>query len=86
MTQDTYSFMDVDMMPRCHTRDTGGHGHGHNVLLILPAILDIDDELADDEVPLPHQIPGGYFLVSSAPAALTAALAKQSIVLRLGVV
>ena len=36
------------------------------------AILDIDDELADDEISL--QIPGGYSLVSSAPAALAAAI------------
>ena len=49
------------------------------------AILDIEGELADDEAPLPHQINGGYSLVSSAPAALTAALVKQSIMLRLGV-
>ena len=28
------------------------------------SILDIDDELADYEVPLPLQIPGGYSLVS----------------------
>ena len=45
------------------------------------AVLDIDEELADDEVPLPLQIPGGNSLVSSAPAALTAALVKQSILL-----
>ena len=49
------------------------------------AVLDIDEELADDEVPLPLQIPGGKSLVSSAPASLTAALVKQSILLKLGV-
>ena len=38
------------------------------------AILDIDDELADDDLPPPLQIPGRYSLVSSAPAAFTAAL------------
>ena len=48
-------------------------------------ILGIDDELADDEIPLPRQIPGGYSLVSSTPTALTAALVNQSIMLRLGV-
>ncbi|CAM9952086.1 unnamed protein product [Ascophyllum nodosum] len=48
-------------------------------------ILDIDDELADDKVPLPLQIPSGYSFVSSVPAALIAALVKQSIMLRLGV-
>ena len=47
------------------------------------AILDIDDELADDEVLLPLQTPGGYSLVNLAPAALTAAQVKQSIMLRL---
>ena len=36
------------------------------------AILDIDYELAEDKPSLPLQIPGGYSLVSSAPAALTA--------------
>ena len=49
------------------------------------AILDVDDELADDKVPLPLQIPGGYSLVSSEPAILTTALVNQSIMLRLGV-
>ena len=49
------------------------------------AILNIDDELADDEVLLPLQIPGRYFLVSSTPAALTAALVKRSVLLPLGV-
>ena len=49
------------------------------------AIQDIDDEIADDEVPLPTQTPGGYFLMSSAPAALTVAHVKQSFMLRLGV-
>ena len=49
------------------------------------AILDIDEELADDEVPLQLQIPGGNSLVSSAPAALIAALVKQSILLWFGV-
>ena len=48
-------------------------------------ILDIVDKLADDEVPLPLQTPGGYSLVSSALAALTAALEEQPVMLRLGV-
>ena len=48
------------------------------------AILNIDDQLADDEVPLPLEIPGGYSFVSSAPTALTAALETQSMMLRLG--
>ena len=47
-------------------------------------ILDVDDELADDDVPLQRQTPGRYSLVSSAAAALTLALlVKQSIMLRL---
>lgn len=46
------------------------------------ATLDIDDDRADDEVPLPLQIPRGYTL-NPPPAALTAALVKQTIVLRL---
>lgn len=49
------------------------------------ATLDIDDDLADGEVPLPLHIPHGYVVASSAPAALTAALLKQPIMLRLGV-
>ena len=49
------------------------------------AVLNIDDELADDEVSLRLQICDGYYLVSLAPAALTAALVMQSIMLRLGV-
>lgn len=49
------------------------------------AILDIDDDLADDEVPMPYRAPDGYTLWNKPPAALTAALAKQRIMLRLGV-
>ena len=45
--------------------------------------LNINDELADGEFPLPLKISGGYSFVSSAPAALTAALVMQSIMLRL---
>ena len=37
-------------------------------------ILNIDDQHAEDEVPLLLEIPGGYSLASSAPTTLTAAL------------
>ena len=47
------------------------------------AALDIDDGVADDETLLPLEVPADYSLVSSAPAALTLALANQEILLRL---
>ena len=47
--------------------------------------LDIDDDVADDEALLLLEVPVGYSLVSSAPAALTQALVNQEIVLRLGI-
>ena len=46
--------------------------------------MDIDDDVADDEVLLPLEVPAGYSLVSTAPAALTRALVHQEILLRLG--
>ena len=46
--------------------------------------LDIDDDVADDEAILPLEVPAGYSLVSSAPAALTQALVNQEILLWLG--
>ena len=45
--------------------------------------LDIDDDVADDEVLLPLVLPVGCSLVSSAPAALTRALVNQEVMLRL---
>ena len=48
------------------------------------ATLDIDDDVADDEALLPLEVPAGYSLVSSAPAALTEALVNQELLLRLG--
>ena len=49
------------------------------------AVLDMDDDIADDETLLPFKVPDGYSLVSSAPAALTQNLVNQEILLRLGV-
>ena len=46
--------------------------------------MDTDDDVADDEVLLPLEVPAGYSLVSTAPAALTRALVHQEILLRLG--
>ena len=48
------------------------------------ATLDIDDDVADDEALLPLEVPAGYSLVSSEPAALTQALVNQKVLLRLG--
>ena len=48
------------------------------------AVLDMDDDIADDETLLPFEVPGGYSLVSSAPAALTQNLVNEEILLRLG--
>ena len=48
------------------------------------ATMDTDDDVADDEVLLPLEVPAGYSLVSTAPAALTRALVHQEILLRLG--
>ena len=45
--------------------------------------MDTDDDVADDEVLLPLEVPAGYSLVSTAPAALTRALVHQEILLRL---
>ncbi|CAN0211725.1 unnamed protein product [Pylaiella littoralis] len=61
-----------------------GKGQRKNADEII-TILDIDDDLADSETPLPLKIPSGYALAGSALGALTAALVKQRIVLRLGV-
>ena len=47
--------------------------------------LDVDDDLAEGDEPLPFEIPTGHVLVSSAPATLTAALVRRLIVLRLGI-
>ena len=47
-------------------KEAGSEGERLRSDLNEIAILDIDDELADDEVPLPLQISSGYFLVSSA--------------------
>ena len=47
------------------------------------ALLDIDDDVTDDEALLPFEVPDGYSLVSSAPAALTRNLVNQEILLRL---
>ena len=47
--------------------------------------LHVDDDLDEGEEPLPLETPTGYVLVSSAPAALTAAFVKRLIVLRLGI-
>ena len=41
------------------------------------AVLDMDDDIADDETLLPFEVPDGYSLVSSAPAALTQNLVNQ---------
>ena len=53
----------------------------------LQPTLDVDDDLAEGEESLPLETPTGYAyaLVSSAPTALTAALVKRPIVLRLGI-
>ena len=48
------------------------------------ATMDTDNDVADDEVLLPLEVPAGYSLVSTAPAALTRALVHQEILLRLG--
>ena len=48
------------------------------------ATMDTDDDVADDEVLLPLEVPAGYSLVSTAPAALTRTLVHQEILLRLG--
>ena len=56
--------------------EAGSEGERLRMDVDETVILNIDDELVDDEVPLPLQIPGGYSLVSSASAALTAALVK----------
>ena len=48
------------------------------------AVLDMDDDIADDETLLSFEVPGGYSLVISAPAALTQNLVNQEILLRLG--
>ena len=48
------------------------------------ATLGIDDDVADNEVLLPLEVPAGYSLVSSALAALTRAPVNQEILLRLG--
>ena len=48
------------------------------------ATLNIDDDIADDEAFLSLEVPAGYSLVSSAPAALTQALVDQEVLLRLG--
>ena len=49
------------------------------------ATLDVDDKLAEGEEPLPLEIPTGYVLASSAPAALAAELVKRPVVLQLGI-
>ena len=49
------------------------------------ATLDVGDDLDEVEEPLPLELPTGYVLGSSAPAALTAELVKRPIVLRLGI-
>ena len=46
--------------------------------------MDTDDDVADDEVLLPLEVPAGYSLVSTVPAALTRAFVHQEILLRLG--
>ena len=46
--------------------------------------MDTDDDVADDEVLLPLEVPASYSLVSTAPAALTRTLVHQEILLRLG--
>ena len=46
--------------------------------------MDTDDDVADDEVLLPLEVPADYSLVSTAPAALTRALVHQEILSRLG--
>ena len=48
------------------------------------ATMDTDDDIADDEVLLPLEVPARYSHVSTAPAALTRALVHQEILLRLG--
>ena len=49
------------------------------------ATLDVDDDLDEGEEPLPLEIPTGYVLTSSAPAALTTELVKRPSVQRLGI-
>ena len=48
------------------------------------ATMDTDEDVADDEILLPLEVPAGYSLVSTTPAALTRALVHQEILLRLG--
>ena len=48
------------------------------------AIMDIDNDVADEEVLRPLVLHGGYSLISSVPADLTRALVNQGIMLRLG--
>ena len=47
-------------------------------------VLDMDDDIADEKTLLPFEVPDGYSLVGSAPAALTQNLVNQEILLRLG--
>ena len=49
------------------------------------AALDVDDDLDEGEQPLPLEVPTGYVLTSSAPAALTTELVKRPSVQRLGI-
>lgn len=50
-----------------------------------PATLDVDDDLDGGEENRPFQIPTGYVLVKSAPAALTAVLVSRPIMLLLDI-
>lgn len=47
-------------------------------------IPDVNDNPAEDKLPLPLEIPMGHVLVSSVPATLPEALLKRLIVLRRG--
>ena len=81
----TYSFMEVDttpepledVLPISSESETDQVANEE-------AVLDMDDDIADDETLLPFEVPDGYSLVSSAPAALTQNLVNQEILLRLG--
>ena len=48
------------------------------------AVLDMDDDIANDEALLQFEGPDGYSFLSSAPAALTRNLVNQEVLLRLG--
>lgn len=67
-------------------RDGGGSGSGgKDALAVMWCIMNVNDDLAEDEDPLPLEIPTRHVLESSTPAAPTATLFKGHILLQLGI-